>query len=212
MNKKWLITGLILGGFILLGYFGGWWEIFYQGTANSIKTVQPSQPASVTYDGELTGWEDHELAWRIKAVKIWESSDGNQVYFEDISEGIIYTENDGEVYFKAKWARWEKAREELNISGGLEAYRGDEFFSTAEAVMKYKTEELHSLAPLEYHDQDLQVKADQMKMKFKAEEIWLEGNVELIQEGDVARADGLIYWRKDKKFKLIKPKEAVIKP
>jgi len=212
MGIKKLSGILILAGFIFLGYLGGWWEIFYQGNQKSAQSIQPSKPASVMYDSELTGWDDQELAWKIGAVKIWESSDGNQVYFEEINNGIIYTKNDGEVYFKAKWARWERAREELNISGGLEARRDDEFFTTDEAVMKYKNEELHCLTPVKYHEKDLQATADKMVMKFEDEEVLLEGNVELIQEEDLVRSEGLIYWRKDKKFKLIKPKEAIIKP
>lgn len=202
----------ILVGFIFLGYLGGWWEIFYQGSENTSQSVQPSKPASVMYDSELTGWDDQKLAWKIGAVKIWESSDANQVYFEEINNGIIYTKKDGKVYFKAKWARWERAREELNISGGLEARRDDEFFITDEAVMKYNTEELHSLSPVQYYEKDLRATADKMTMKFKEEEVLLEGNVELTQKGDIVRSEGLIYWRIDKKFKLIKPKEGIIKP
>lgn len=212
MGIKRLIGVLTLAGFIFLGYLGGWWEIFYEGTKKSVQSIQPSKPAAVIYDSELTGWDDQKLAWKIRAVKIWETSDGNQVYFEDIKEGTIYTEKDGKVYFKAKWARWERAREEMNISGGLEAKRDDEIFTTDAAVMKYKTEELSCTSPVQYHDQDLQAKADRMTMKFKDEEVLLEGNVELIQKGDLIRAEGLVYWRKEKKFKLIKPKEAIIKP
>jgi hypothetical protein len=212
MNKKNLIPIVILGGFILLGYFGGWWEIFYQGLETKTQSIQPSKPSSVIYNGELVGWDDQELAWQIGAVKIWESSDGNQVYFENINNGIIYTQKDGKVFFKAKWARWERAREELHISGSLEARRDDDFFTSAEAVMKYKTEELHCLSPVKYHEKDLQATADKMILKFEDEEVLLEGNVELIQEGDLVRAEGLVYWRKEKKFKLIKPKEAIIKP
>lgn len=212
MAFKRLIGILALAGFIFLGYLGGWWEIFYQGAKKSAQSIQPTKPASVMYDSELTGWDDHELAWKIQAVKIWESSDGNQVYFENIHRGIIYTEKDGKVFFKAKWARWERAREELNISGGLEASRDDEFFTTDEAVMKYNSEELYCPSFVEYREKDLQAKADRMTMKFKDEEVLLEGNVELMQEGDLVRSEGLLYWRKDKKFKLIKPKEAIIKP
>ena len=212
MNKKRLTGILTLAGLVFLGYLGGWWEIFYQGNEQSVHTIQPSKPASVTYSGELTGWDDQELVWKIKAVKIWESSDGNQVYFEDIQNGIIYTENDGEIFFKAKWARWERAREELNISGSLEANRDDEFFTTDKAVMKYNIEELHCPSPVEYHEKDLHAKAGRMVMKFKDEEVLLEGNVELDQKGDIVRSEGLIFWRKDKKFKLIKPKEAIIRP
>lgn len=212
MNKNRLIGILTLVGFVFLGYLGGWWEIFYQGSKQSVHTIQPSRPASVMYSGELTGWDDQEIAWKINAVKIWEPSDGNQVYFEDIKNGIIYTENDGKVFFKAKWARWERAREELNISGGLEANREGEFFTTDEAVMKYNIEELHCSSPVEYREEDLYAKANRMRMKFKDEEVLLEGNVELNQKGDIVRSEGLVYWRKDKKFKLIKPKEAIIKP
>lgn len=212
MGIKKLIGVLTLAGFIFLGYLGGWWEIFNQGAKKYAQSIQPSKPASVMYDSELTGWDDHELAWKIGAVKIWESSDGNQVYFENIHNGIIYTEKDGKVFFKAKWARWERAREELNISGGLEASRDDEFFTTDEAVMKYNSEELYCPTFVQYQEKDLQAKADRMTMKFKDEEVLLEGNVELLQEGDLVRSEGLIYWRKDKKFKLIKPKEAIIKP
>ncbi len=212
MNKKGLMPIAFLGGFIFLGYLGGWWEIFYQGLEEPPQSVQPSKPSSVMYDGELTGWDEQKLTWKIGAVKIWESSDGNQVYFEKINKGIIYTKKDGEVYFKANWARWERAREELIISGGLEANRKDEFFKTDEAVMKYNTEQLYCPTPVQYHEKDLQATADSMTMKFEEEEVMLEGNVELIQKGDKVRSGGLIYWRKDKKFKLINPREAIIIP
>lgn len=212
MNKKNLMSIPIIGGIILLGYFGGWWEIFYQKPDKLSDTIQPSQPASVMYNSELNGWEDHELAWTIGAEKIWESSDSNQVYFENINKGIIYTDNDGKINFTAKWARWEKAREELNISGGLEARRDDEHFSTSEAVMKYKTEELFCPKQVQYFEKDLEAMAGRMTMNFKKEEVLLEGNVELNQKGDLILSEGLLFWRKDKKFKLIKPREAIIQP
>jgi len=212
MNKRTLIGISVLAGFIGLGFIGGWWEVFFKGLPETTNKIQPSNPSAVMYNSELTGWDDQELAWKIKATKIWETSDGNQVYFEEINHGIIYTENDGEIHFKAKWARWERAREELNISGGLEAWRDDEFFTTEKAVMKYKTEELYCPSPVRYSEKDLRATADKMTMKFEEEEVLLEGNVELIQEEDIVRAEGLHYWRKEKRFRLIKPKEGIIKP
>lgn len=212
MSKKTLIGISVLAGFIALGFIGGWWEVFFKGLPETTNKIRPSNPSSVMYNGVLTGWDDQELVWKIKATKIWETSDGNQVYFEEIKHGIIYTENDGEIHFKANWARWERAREELNISGGLEAWRDDEFFTTDKAVMKYKTEELHCLSPVRYTEKDLRATADKMTMKFEEEEVLLEGNVELIQEGDIVRSEGLQYWRKEKRFRLINPKEGIIKP
>ncbi len=212
MSKKSLIIILIVGGTIFLGYLGGWWEVFYKGLENTPSVVQPSKPASVMYDSELTGWDDQKRAWKIGAVKIWESSDSNQVYFEDINNGIIYTDKDGEVYFKAKWARWERARQELNISGGLEAKQKEEFFTTDQAVMKYKTEELYCPTPVRYYGKDLKATADKMTMNFEKEEVVMEGNVELVHNEDIVRSEGMVYWRNDKKFKLIKPREAIIKP
>lgn len=211
MSKKWMIAILIIGGIFLLGYFGGWWEIFYKGSEVP-ETVQPTNPSAVMHNSELNGWEDQKLVWTIGAVKIWESSDSNYIYFEDIHKGIIYTDNDGKINFTSKWARWEKAREELKINGGLEAGRDEERFITSEALMKYKTEELYCPAKVHYYEKDLEVTADSMTMNFKQEEILLEGNVELNQKGDLIRSEGLIFWREDKKFKLINPKEAIIQP
>lgn len=211
MSNKWKIAIPIIGGIIVLGYFGGWWEIFYKGIEFS-DSVQPTQPSSVIYNSELNGWEDQELAWTIGAAKIWESSDSNYIYFEDIYKGIIYTDNDGKINFTADWARWEKAREEMKISGNLEAGRDDERFITSEALMKYKTEELFCPKEVRYFEKDLEARADTMSMNFEKEEVLLEGNVELNQKGDIVRSEGLIFWKKDKKFKLIKPIEAIIQP
>ncbi len=212
INKRCIIAIPIIGGIILLGYFGGWWEIFYKKPEKLPNSIQPNKPSSVMYNGELNGWKDHKLAWAIGAVKIWESSDSNHVYFEDIHRGIIYTDNDGKINFKAKWARWEKAKEELNISGGMEAGRDDEHFTTSEAVMKYKTEEMYCPTEVQYYEKDLEARADKMTMNFKKEEILLEGNVELNQKGDIILSEGLIFWRDVKKFELIKPREAIIQP
>jgi LPS export ABC transporter protein LptC len=211
MSKKWKIAILIIGGIFLLGYFSGWWEIFYKGIEFA-DSVQPTQPSSVMYNSELNGWEDHELAWTIGAAKIWESSDSNYIYFEDIHKGVIYTDNDGKINFTADWARWEKAREEMKISGNLEAVRDDERFITSEALMKYKTEELFCPKEVRYFEKDLEARADTMSMNFEKEEVMLEGNVVLNQKGDIVRSEGLIFWKKDKKFKLIKPIEAIIQP
>lgn len=212
MNKKTILTIAFLGGFIFLGYVGGWWDIFYKGLGKNSSAIPLSKPASVMYNSALTGWDDQELAWTIEAVKIWEASDGNQVYFEEITNGVIYTKKDGKVYFKAKTACWERYREELKISGGLEAKQDEESFTTDEAVMKYKNEELFCPSLVQYYGDDLQIIADRMTMNFKKEEVLLEGNVELIQKGDAIRSEGLIYWKKDRKFQLINPREAIIKP
>lgn len=211
MSKKWKIAIPIIGGILLLGYFGGWWEIFYKGIEFS-DSIQPTKPSSVMYNSELNGWEDHELAWTIGAAKIWESSDSNYIYFEDIYKGVIYTDNDGKINFTANWARWEKAREEMSISGNLEAGRDDERFITGEALMKYKTEELFCPKEVRYFEKDLEATADTMSMNFEKEEVLLKGNVVLNQKGDIVRSEGLIFWKKDKKFKLIKPIEAIIQP
>jgi len=78
--------------------------------------------------------------------------------------------------------------------------------------MKYNTEELYCPSLVQYYGEDIQATANKMTMNFKKEEVLLEGNVELNQKGDIVRAEGMIYWRKDNKFKLIKPREAIIKP
>jgi hypothetical protein len=203
----WL--GLLL--FITAGHFGGWWDDLLRPAA-----PQPSPsllaPGIVIRDSHLVGWDEQERVWEIRAAKILQATDGSQIHFEGISEGVIFSVRDRRVEFRAGWVRWMKALNEMQIGGGMEARFDDGIFTVEEAVMRYRDDELSTSRPVLFRDKDLTIKANTMRLNLKDEILTLEGGVELQQGNDRVRAQGLIYNMKDETYQVIKPKEVRLNP
>ena len=87
----WL--GLLL--FIIAGYFGGWWDDLLNPKGQQPLPLPPG-PGIVIRDSNLIGWDGQERVWEIRAAKIWQASDGNQIQFEGITEGVIFSVRDPE--------------------------------------------------------------------------------------------------------------------
>ena len=209
-NKKvvpFLALFIVLG----MGYFGGWWDDFFiqRSSTNSLKPAVPSIDMIQT---QLVGWDKGKKTLEIEAGRIWQSADGNFVYFQKISHGIAFSVKDKRVEFKAGWARWEKMHELLYLGGGLEATVDNSTMYTEAAVLNYHTEELNSTSTVRMTQKDAWATAQTMRINFSKEEIDLEGDVTLVQKQDRVTADGLIYNQKDETFQLIGPKGVTINP
>jgi LPS export ABC transporter protein LptC len=209
-NKK-VVPFLAVFIILAMGYFGGWWDDFFirHSPTNSLKPAVPSIDMLQT---KLTGWDKGKKTWEIEARRIWQSADGNLVYFQNISHGVAFSVKDKRVEFKAGWARWEKMRELLYLGGGLEATVDNSTMYTEAAVLNYHTEELNSSSVVRMTQKDAWATAQTMKINFSKEEIDLEGDVTLVQKEDQVAADGLIYNQKDETFRLIGPKGVTINP
>jgi LPS export ABC transporter protein LptC len=209
-NKK-AMTFFAIFIVIVMGYFGGWWDDFFihSSTANSLKPAVPSIEMSQT---KLTGWEKGKKRWEIEAQKILQSTDGNFVYFQKITNGVAFSDKNKRVDFTAGWARWERIPELLYLGGGFEARVDDGTVNTEEALISYRTEELNSSTAVCLTQKDSSATAKTMRINFSKEEIILEGDVIILQKKDQVTAEGVIFNQKDETYQLIGPKEVTINP
>ena len=191
----------------LAGNYGGWWEFVGKQSSNAdpLKPVPVSKPKMVVLDTAITGWDDHQKTWEIKAVKMWESSDGNIIHFEKISEGIIYSVKGNKVTFQAGWARWEKLKNELYIGNGLTAKLTEGSFVTPEAVMNYQSQIIRSEKGIHFNGDEIKLSAQKMEANIDLEQLLLEGDVKLEQGNDHLSAQGVFYDLKNKRYELRNP-------
>jgi LPS export ABC transporter protein LptC len=193
---------------LVLGWIGGWWENL-SGKVNLPKNPPPNPgvPSINLQRTKLIGWDNHKKTWAIEAKRIWQSSEGNIIYFENISKGIIFSIENREAHFKAGWARWEKARAMLYIGGGLEVLVDKHAFKTSEAVMRYTNQEISCERRVSLTGPEVRIHAQKMKLDLDREEVFLEGNVVLVlsQGQDRVATKALIYNLKDESYQLMKP-------
>lgn len=214
MDRKLLIYFYILVIILLgtLGYFGGWWDGLF--TKKEIPTpttpTQPLTPEMNVFQTKLTGWDEQKKAWEIEASRIWQTNNGSIIYFEDISNGIIFSVDDKTVKFTAKWARFEKWRRMLFFGGDFEAYMDDKIFTTKEGVMDYKKQEILCDSEIKVKGDNLSISAGKLKIYLEQEEFLLEKNVELIQDNDRVNAQGIKYNLKTEEFELIEPEGVIL--
>lgn len=201
---------LILG--LTLGYFGGWWDGIFQKDDPPQPKLSPAGPGIDISEVKLVNWDKQKKEWEIRAKRIWQTVEGNLVYFENIEEGVAYSVKNQNVKFKAGWARWEKIRGKLYIGGGIEAGLDKGNFSTSEAEVNFRTQEMICNQPVQLNREDLFVKAKTMRINFSKEELFLEGDVELIQNNNLIRSSGLVYNLKEEKFHLVEPREVTLVP
>ncbi len=208
--NKIIFLGIVIAVW-LAGHYGGWWDLLEP------RRVSPAveQPATAKPDLEihrnvLMGWRNHQKAWQIKAENIRQTTDGNLVYFEKISEGIIYAVEGRRVHFTAGWARWEKLRSELYFGNGLTISFQDGTLTTPEAVLNYQTQVARSEKGIRFRGAELSISAQKMQADINKEELLLEGDVTLEQQGDRLRAQGLFYSLKENRYELQEPREVTL--
>ena len=197
---------LIIGLIWLLGLYGGWWEFIQDPTVrDQVFKPGPVQPGMIISQTKLVGWDEQKKTWEVEANRIWQTANGLQVYFEKISQGVIFSVKDQRVSFEAGWVRWEKPSSQMFIGGGMQAHLEQGFFTTTEAVMIYNKQELYCPKPVRYQESNLSISAKSMRVDLEKEELLLEGDVELVQNKDRVRAKGLIYNLKDEQYRLVEP-------
>ncbi len=195
----------------IVGHLGGWWDI---SSAISQK-IQPNKPMDPGIDMEttkLTGWDQNKKSWEIEAGRMWQSADGNIVYFQRIPHGVAFSVKNERVEFRAAWARWERIPEMLYIGGGLEAKVTDCRVKTKEAVIEYRKEMMTSETAVRLYQKDTLITANRLQINLSKEEMDLEGNVIFIQNNHRFMAEGIQFYHKDETYQLINPKGATIIP
>lgn len=205
-----LLWFLIVGLLFTMGYFSGWWDNIIPGRMTTPPVTNQNNPSLVISGSKLTGWDGAKKEWEITAQKIQQSANTNIVYFSAITQGILFSLKGKRVDFQATWVRWEKVRRQLFIGGGFEAKIDDGVLQTAEAVFDARTEVMNCPKPVVYFSKDVHFTANQLNYNFDKEELNLTGDVELVQNKDQVKADGLIYKYKEKKYQLVKPKGITI--
>jgi hypothetical protein len=201
------LTGpLLLGLIVVMGWYGGWWEGLFQ-QQEAVKTSQTRQgvPGVVISKTNLVGWANQAKAWEIGAVKIWQSSEGSQVFFDKINRGIIFSLEGQKVEFTAGWVRWEKLRSELYIGNGIKAKIDQGVFITTEAMVNYENQVMEFNRKVTFNGKNVIIKADKMRFDFANDQLLLEGNVSLSQDDNRVKAERFIYNLKDDSYQLIEP-------
>lgn len=206
--KIWDNKILILVIVILIwitGNYGGWWDLMGSKTTAPLQPVPVTKPKMIIHNTALIGWDDQQKTWEIKAVKIWESNDGNIIYFDKINEGVIYSVKGNKVNFNAGWARWEKLKNELYIGDGLTAKLKEGSFVTPEAVMNYQTQIIRAEKGIRFTGDEIKLSAQKMQANIDVEQLLLEGDVKLEQKDDHILAQGIFYDLKNKRYELRNP-------
>ncbi|HOP74231.1 MAG TPA: LPS export ABC transporter periplasmic protein LptC [Bacillota bacterium] len=201
----WILATTLVA---VLGHYGGWWE--EPPTSDPVAKPQPVAPDMIIRQSKLVGWDGSQKTWEVKAERIWQTNGGNQIYFENISEGIIFSLEGKEVAFQSKWARWEKFFKSLYIGGNLQARVEDKILTTEEVVMRYDTEIIHSSRPVTVTGKNLKMTAGSMQLDLKNEMLILDNGVELEQNGDSLRSKGVRYNLKTEEFELVEPEGVVL--
>jgi LPS export ABC transporter protein LptC len=210
LDRQLNINKLIkLGIFVLvlvLGWIGGWWDnLCGKGDLPKKPPANPAVPSINLQRTKLVGWDNHKKTWIIEAKRIWQSPEGNIIYFENISKGTIFSIEDREARFKAAWARWEKPWATLHIGGGLQVTVDDHVFTTSDVTMRYNKQEISCEHPVSLIGPEVRISAQKMKLDLAQEEVLLEGDVVLAQDQDRVFTKALIYNLKEEQYKLIKP-------
>lgn len=191
---------------VVLGYFGGWWDgIFHQTPVVIEKPTQPITPGITMSKTKLTGWDQEQKSWEIEADRIWQTTNGSIVHFENIRNGIIFSVEGKTVTFKAGWARFEKWQRLLFVGGNLEAYLDEKQFTTSEALMDYGRQKMIFNHQIKVTGDNLLIQAGRLEIDLVNEELLLENNAELIQDNDRVNAKGLKYSLKTEQFELLEP-------
>ncbi|HBF37491.1 MAG TPA: hypothetical protein DDW50_09245 [Firmicutes bacterium] len=206
-----ILPFLIILGIAGMGYFGGWWDIASV-ISQPISSGRPRVPSINMMKTKLTGWDQDKKSWEIEARRIWQSADGNIVYFQKISRGVAFSMKNERVDFIAGWARWERIPEILYIGGGLEAKVSDCMVKTKEAEINYRNEVLTTSAGVQMTQQDTQVTAKSLEIRLAEEQMILEGDVVLVQNNNRVTANGMKFYHRDQTYQLIDPKGVTINP
>lgn len=202
--QRWLAL-LIIVLIAVMGYYGGWWDSIFS-KKEALPTIpQPAAPQFLITKSKLTGWDNHQKTWEVKAGKIWQTADGSVTYFKKISHGVIFSIKGKRVTFQATWARWEKMFNQLIIGGNLSVEVDHKKFQTDQLLMQYNSQTLFSPHPIVITGENLLMKAGEMNLNLKDEILILSKGIEFSRNGDYLRAEGIRYDLKNEQFDLIKP-------
>ncbi|TCL62215.1 LPS export ABC transporter protein LptC [Hydrogenispora ethanolica] len=193
-----------------LGYFGGWWDFIVSPKNITDQPQSSAKPRMMIHKNTISGWDNHQKAWQIKAENIWQVADGSIIYFETISEGVIFSVAGERLHFTAGWVRWEKPHGRLYFGDGLTVSLRDGTLKTPEAILDYRNQIIRSEKKIQFCGAELSLSAQKMQADINKEELVLEGDVELEQQGDRIQAQGLFYDLKEKRYELQNPKEMTI--
>ncbi len=201
----WILATVLVA---VLGHYGGWWE--EPPTGVSVVRPQPVAPDMLIRQSRLVGWDGSQKTWEVKAGRIWQTNRGNQIYFEEISDGIIFSVEGKRVAFQAAWARWERFSKTLYVGGKIQARIENKTVTTEELVMRYDTEIISSFHPVTVTGKKLKMTAGSMQLDLKNEMLVLDNGVEFEQDGDSLRSKGLRYNLKTEEFELVEPEGVVL--
>jgi hypothetical protein len=215
-HSKKIIVAAIVIVIIGLGQLGGWWDgllrEIWPGRGSQRTQIYQQTPALESTKTRLTGWKDRQKLWEIEADRIWQSDNGNQVYFENILHGVVFSVKDKRVDFSAGSARWERYQSLLYINDGLDGQTDQGFFSTSRATVNYKAQEMICPEGILYTENDTELVAKSLRIDFANEEFLLEGNVVFTQKDAIIKAGGMIYNYNTKQYQLMNPEGITVFP
>lgn len=151
----------------------------------------------------LVAREGGRKAWEFKAGRINRTIDGLVLTAVDISDGIVYDDEEKISYtFSAGELRYEVLTRRLSIKGGLTGRLagGDALFQAGEAVADLKRKTMEIPVPVKVESEEVTLSADRLSADLEAEEVVLKGNAVVTWSGGTIKADEVTYSVKDGSF------------
>lgn len=143
-------------------------------------------------DSRLVGRREGKRQWEIASATV--RDDGENVDLANISQVIIF--QDDEPYFTvhAQRGRWHRPTNDLELVGDIYAVAPDDFsLTTTRLLWEAETEILRAPEPLVVHYRDAVVSADSMLAQTSIEQVTLTGNVQVVQGELTWLMDELVY-------------------
>jgi len=150
--------------FILLGFWGGWWDEFFADSAKS-SSQAVAAPSIVMDQIKVIFWNNLEKKFQMKAEKLSQGNDNLQVHFEKITKTDVFSIKDQKFNFTAGWAQLEKFRNLLSFGGGVQIKTDQGVFNSEKATMNYKAQEISFDQKVDYQANGYLLEAGGMKFR-----------------------------------------------
>lgn len=188
--KKLVLVLLIVGALS-----AGVWGLFSQRTAE-VKTESQDQTrleqGIYIADSRLVGRLAGKRQWEIASASV--RDDGDNVDLENISEVIIFQDNEPYFHVETQRGRWHRPSNNLELMGEILATGPDDFaLQTTRLLWEAGDEVLRAPEPVIVNYQGAEIYADTMVAQTAVELVTLTGNVKIIQDGFVWQMQELVY-------------------
>jgi len=143
-------------------------------------------------DSRLVGRRDGKRQWEITSARV--RDDGDNVDLLEISEVVIFQDNEPYFTVYAEQGRWHRPTNNLELMGNVSATGPDDFaLTTTRLFWEAGTEVLRAPEPLVVHYRGAEAQAETMVAETKVELVRLTGNVLISQDGMIWQMEEIVY-------------------